>query len=206
MAFDRAIALAHTPAEAAHIRQHLDQPAARNRAAVGLIYFARAMSATCRACSSLGRHQPAEARDDASRHQPRRHRRGDTPAVKGGVIAYVTVDGAMKAADFYRQAFGAELVTAHPVDEQGRTMHVHLHINGSSVMLSDPYPEHGHPWRAPQGFNLTLYVDDIDAWWARAVAAGVEMVLPVSEMFWGDRYGQVRDPFGVLWAMNQPRR
>jgi PhnB protein len=128
------------------------------------------------------------------------------PTVKGGAIAYLQVDGAMKAADFYQRAFGAELAAAHPVDGKGRTMHVHLYVNGSSVMLSDAYPEHGHPLEKPQGFSMMLTVDDADAWCKRAVEAGAESVMPVSEMFWGDRYGQVRDPFGVLWGMNQPKR
>lgn len=131
----------------------------------------------------------------------------DAPApVKGGLVAYLTVDGAMKAAEFYVRAFGAEIVTAMPVDEQGRTMHVHLHVNGSSLMLSDAYPEHGHALQAPQAFNLTLMVDDIDARYARAVEAGATALMPPSDMFWGDRYGRLRDPFGVLWAMNQVKR
>ncbi|ACA17646.1 Glyoxalase/bleomycin resistance protein/dioxygenase [Methylobacterium sp. 4-46] len=128
------------------------------------------------------------------------------PAVKGGIVAYLTVEGAMAAASFYARAFGAEIVASHPADEKGRTMHVHLHLHGASLMLCDPYPEHGHPWRAPQGFHLLLPVDDIAAWWERAVAAGAEVVTPVAEMFWGDLYGQLRDPFGVTWAMNQPKR
>jgi PhnB protein len=126
--------------------------------------------------------------------------------VRGGVVAYLQVDGAMKAAEFYKGAFGAEVVAAHPVDEKGRTMHVHLYINGTSVMLGDAYPEHGHPLRQPQAFNLMLPVDDIDARWKRAVDAGATVVMPVAEMFWGDRYGQLRDPFGVVWAMNQAGR
>ena len=84
-------------------------------------------------------------------------------------------------------------------------MHVHLYINGSSLMMGDAYPEHGHALQEPQAFNLTLQVDDIDVWWKRAVDAGAEVVMPVADMFWGDRYGQLRDPFGVLWAMNQPK-
>ncbi|MBI3514563.1 MAG: VOC family protein [Proteobacteria bacterium] len=128
------------------------------------------------------------------------------PAMLGGVIAYLQVDGATRAAEFYRRAFGAELVGAQPVDDRGRTMHVHLYVNGGSLMLSDPYPEHGHPVAPPQGFHLLLAVDDIDAWWQRAVAAGAIAVMPVAEMFWGDRYGQLRDPFGILWALNQPKR
>lgn len=128
------------------------------------------------------------------------------PEVKGGAIAYLQVDGAMKAAEFYKRAFGAQTAALYPPDEGGRTMHVHLYINGSSVMLTDPYPEHGYPLEKPQGFSMMLHVDDIDAWWKRAIDAGAEVVMPVSEMFWGDRYGQVRDPFGVLWGMDQPKR
>ncbi|MDQ0473322.1 VOC family protein [Labrys wisconsinensis] len=126
------------------------------------------------------------------------------PPVLGGVVPYLSVDGATKAAAFYAEAFGATEVFRMPPDEKGRTMHIHLHVNGSSLMLSDAYPEHGHPWVAPQGFNLTLMVDDIDAWWQRAIAAGATAILPVQTMFWGDRYAQLRDPFGVLWAMNAP--
>lgn len=122
--------------------------------------------------------------------------------VKGGLVAYLALDGALKAANFYIRAFGAEQASAFPPDDQGRTMHVHLYVNGSSLMLSDFYPEHGHPLQAPQGYTMTLIVDDIEAWWTRAVEAGATPVMPPTDMFWGDRYAQVRDPFGVLWAMN----
>ncbi|QCI67412.1 VOC family protein [Phreatobacter stygius] len=126
------------------------------------------------------------------------------PQVLGGLLPYLMVDGAVKAGEFYKRAFGAKEVFMHPVDAQGRTMHLHLHINGSSLMLSDAYPEYGQPLAKPQGFSLQLVVDDIDAWWTRAVEAGAEVVMPVELMFWGDRYGQLRDPFGFTWAMNAP--
>ena len=125
------------------------------------------------------------------------------PPVKGGVVPYLIVDGAVKAADFYQRAFGAEMVLIHPVDDNGRTMHVHLYINGSSVMLGDAFPEHGCALEKPQGFSLMLMVDDIDARFQHAIDAGGTVVMPVADMFWGDRYGQLRDPFGVVWAMNQ---
>jgi uncharacterized glyoxalase superfamily protein PhnB len=129
------------------------------------------------------------------------------PDVLGGVVPYLTVDGASAAADFYCRALGGTEVFRYPVDDKGRTMHIHLYINGSSVMLNDPYPEHGHAWQKPQGFNMTLQVDDIDPWWDRAVAAGAQVVMPVAKMFWGSRYGQLRDVFGVTWSMNEkPRR
>lgn len=123
------------------------------------------------------------------------------PAVLGGVAPYLAVDGAIRAAEFYARAFGAEIIGSHPPDASGRTMHVHLYINGGSVMLCDPYPEHGHPLRSPQAFTLHLQVEDADFWWQRATEAGAEIALPLQLMFWGDRYGQVRDPFGVLWSI-----
>lgn len=124
--------------------------------------------------------------------------------VLGGLVAYLNVDGAIKASEFYQKAFGAVEVARVPPDEKGRTMHIHLHINGSSLMLSDFYPEHGYPVEKPQGVSLTLQVKDIDSWWKRAVAAGATVKLPVDRMFWGDRYGQVVDPFGFIWALNEP--
>lgn len=128
------------------------------------------------------------------------------PKVLGGLCPYVSVDGALKATDFYASAFGAQNLYHVPADEQGRTMHVHLQVNGSSLMLCDFYPEHGFPVVKPEAFVLQLHLsnDDIDAWWKRAVDAGCEIVMPLDLMFWGDRWGQVRDPFGVLWAMNAP--
>jgi PhnB protein len=126
------------------------------------------------------------------------------PDVLGGVVPYLAVGGAVEAAEFYKRAFGAEEVARHPVDAQGRTMHIHLYINGGSVMLGDPYPEHGHPLQTPQAFTLHLQVDDVDAWWRRAVEAGAEVQLPLQEMFWGARYGQLRDRFGVTWSISSP--
>lgn len=127
------------------------------------------------------------------------------PEVLGGLVPYLQVEGASKASEFYVKAFGAKEVFKHPVDESGRTMHVHLYVNGSSLMLSDGYPEQGCPVEKPQGYNLTLQVKDIDSWWKRAVDAGATIVLPLQDMFWGARYGQLRDPFGVLWSMNEQK-
>ncbi|MFC7539839.1 VOC family protein [Siccirubricoccus deserti] len=118
----------------------------------------------------------------------------------GGVAPYLTLSNA-SAAEFYERAFGAETVARIPPDDSGRTMHIHLYINGGSVMLSDAFPEHGHPLRPPQGYALHLQVKDVDAWWRRATAAGAVVVLPLQLMFWGDRYGQLRDPYGVSWSL-----
>lgn len=123
---------------------------------------------------------------------------------KSGVVAYLNLDGAGAAAEFYKKAFGAELAAMQPVDDQGRTMHVHLYVNGASVMLGDFFPEHGHAKVKPQGFSLAIMSTDIQKDFQRAVDAGCEVVTPVQKMFWGDWYGAVRDPFGVDWIMDQP--
>ena len=126
--------------------------------------------------------------------------------VLGGLTPYLEVDGASKAAEFYRKAFGAQQVFAYPPDDQGRTMHIHLHVNGSTLMLGDPFPEHGHPHRPAAGYTLQLHLDDseIERWFQRAVDAGCEVTTPLQVMFWGDRYGQVVDPFGHSWSFTSP--
>lgn len=128
------------------------------------------------------------------------------PAPKGGVIAYLMVEGALKATDFYKKAFGAEVAFINPPDEKGRTMHAHVYINGSSVMLSDPFPEQNCSYVPAAGFSLMLPVQDVDGWWQKAVDAGMAGNMPPQDMFWGDRYAQAKDPFGVLWAFVGPKK
>lgn len=128
------------------------------------------------------------------------------PEVKGGAVPYLALEGAVKATEFYQRAFGATVAMLMPPDDQGRTMHAHVYINGSSVMLGDCYPEHGHPFKEPQGFNIMLPVEDVDTWFKRAVEAGCTELMAPADMFWGDRYAQVRDPFGITWAFNAPTR
>jgi PhnB protein len=128
---------------------------------------------------------------------------GSLAPPKGGIVTYMQVGDAAAAADFYRKAFGAEekIRMLHP--DGKRVIHCHLYINDGSLMLNDPFPEQGMPLETPQSFTLTLMVDDIDAWFQRAVDAGCTVVSPVAKMFWGARYGALKDPFGVSWAMNQ---
>jgi PhnB protein len=116
-----------------------------------------------------------------------------------GVTPYLSVRDARAAAELYQRAFGAEVLAMMPMGD--KIIHGHLRINGGPVFLCDPFPEHGHPAEKPQAFVLHLQVDSADAWWKRAVEAGCEPVVEVKQEFWGDRYGQVRDPFGVLWSI-----
>ena len=124
--------------------------------------------------------------------------------VVGGVVPYLNVSDASGAAEFYRRAFGAEEVARTPAPDGKRLVHCHLRINGGTLMLSDAFPEHGYPVQTPQAFTLHLQVADVQALWDRATAAGAEVITPLDVMFWGDRYGQLRDPFGVAWSMGGP--
>lgn len=73
-------------------------------------------------------------------------------------------------------------------------------------MMSDVFPEHGYEHQPSHSFMMTLVVDNADLWWDRAVAAGCEIRSALKVEFWGDRYGQLRDPFGVNWAINEPAK
>ncbi|WP_374653977.1 VOC family protein [Phenylobacterium sp.] len=122
-----------------------------------------------------------------------------------GVIPHLNVVGAAKAAEFYQKAFGAQELMRLPAQDGERLMHCALVINGGSLFLCDCFPEmgHGYEHQPSNSFTMHLQVDDIDAWFDRAVQAGAEVLEPVSLMFWGDRYGRLRDPFGVCWSMGQ---
>jgi PhnB protein len=122
---------------------------------------------------------------------------------KSGLTPYLSIDGARKAIDFYKQAFGAVEREAMPTEEGDRLMHSQVDINGSPLFISDFFPDHGYHPVAPQGFNLHLHVDDAQMWWDRAVGAGCTITSPLKTEFWGDIYGQLRDPFGVTWAIGQ---
>jgi PhnB protein len=125
----------------------------------------------------------------------------------GGVTAHLTIrDGkAADAIDFYKRAFGAEEVGRHMADDGKRIMHAHLKLNGGALMLNDDFPEFGHgAATAPSGITLHLQVPDADAAWERAVSAGGEVRFPLADQFWGDRYGQIQDPFGFTWSIGAP--
>jgi len=94
-----------------------------------------------------------------------------------------------------------------PAEDGERLMHAHLRINGGSIMLADEFPEWtGEADIKPVGVSLHLQVDDADEWWGRALVNGAIPVMPLEDQFWGDRYGQVRDPFGHLWSIGGPQK
>ncbi len=119
------------------------------------------------------------------------------------VTPHLVCDGAGAAIDFYVAAFGAVDLGRVPTPE-GKLMHAMIRIGDSTVMLVDEFPEMGNRGpKALQGSPVTMhiYVEDVDAAVEQAVAAGASVVMPVADMFWGDRYGIVQDPFGHQWSI-----
>lgn len=127
-----------------------------------------------------------------------------------GLTPHLTIrdNRAAEAIDFYTAAFGAEEQRRMPADDGKRLMHAHLTVNGASLMLNDEFPEYQGPGDTgsgpPSGFVLHLQVDDADAWFDRAVQAGASVRMPLADMFWGDRYGQIADPYGYAWSIGAP--
>ena len=126
--------------------------------------------------------------------------------VKGTVVPFLWVEGAIAASKFYKKAFAAEVAHIFPPDETGRTMHVHLYINGTSLMFSDPYPELGVPYVPAAGFTLMVQVTNVDASYQQAMVMGCTGSLPPADMVWGDRCAQVKDPYGVVWSFVGPKQ
>lgn len=122
------------------------------------------------------------------------------------VSPHLACDGAADAIAFYEKAFGAVELMRLPGPD-GRLMHACVSINGSSVMLVDEYPEHGgtSPKRL-KGTPVTIHlaVTDVDGCIAQAEAAGATVTMPAQDMFWGDRYGVILDPFGHQWSIATP--
>lgn len=119
------------------------------------------------------------------------------------VTPHLVCAGAADAIAFYQTAFGAEELHRLPGPD-GRLMHAAVRIGDSTVMLVDENIGCGMAGpKALKGTPVTvhLYVEDVDAVVARAVAAGAKVAMPVDDMFWGDRYGVIEDPFGHHWSV-----
>ena len=121
------------------------------------------------------------------------------------VVPHLSIRGAKKAIEFYKAAFGAEVVSVMPMGPS-LIAHAELKIAGSSVYLADEMPQFA-ALQSPKtlkgsSVNMHLWVEDCDAVFARAVASGAKVAMPLTDQFWGDRYGLLSDPFGHLWAIS----
>lgn len=125
------------------------------------------------------------------------------------LVAHLVVNDGHKALEFYKAAFGAEVLAMHPTPDGTKVFHSEIKLGESLFMLCDDFGQGCGVSPASVGNStviLSLLVEDADAVCERAAKAGAEVVMPVADQFWGARYGQVKDPFGHLWAFNQQVR
>jgi PhnB protein len=126
------------------------------------------------------------------------------PAGYRTVTPYLTVSDGARALEFYARAFGAREMARMP-GPGGKIMHAELRVGDSVVMLSDEFPGMS-TCKAPTSLGGTtgsifLYVPEVDPAFRRAVEAGCKVLMPLTNMFWGDRFGKLEDPFGNQWTM-----
>ena len=119
------------------------------------------------------------------------------------ITPHLVIDGAARAIDFYKNVFGAQELMRFDAPG-GKIGHAELKIGDSRIMLADEYPDMG--FRGPQAVggtpvSILLYVDDVDAVFARAIDAGATERTPVKDQFYGDRSGTLSDPFGHVWTL-----
>jgi len=119
------------------------------------------------------------------------------------VTPYMTLNDAARAIDFYKRAFGAQEVMRMEAPN-GKIGHAEIKIGDSVIMLGDEMP--GSLSRSPQSLGantggIFIYVDNADAVFNQAVAAGAQVEMALADMFWGDRYGRLKDPFGHSWSV-----
>jgi len=143
----------------------------------------------------------------ASKKGPSKSRAKVKPVPRGceGVIPMLVVSDAQAALRFYKKAFGAEELLSMPAPDKKRLMHAEIAIGKQRLYVADEFPEWGAPPRNPsvlKGTPVTLhqYVDNCDKAIARAQKAGATVTMPAADMFWGDRFGKVLDPFGHEWS------
>ena len=130
------------------------------------------------------------------------------PAGMHTITPHIVVGDAAAAADWYKQILGAEERNRIEVPG-GKLMQVELRFGASAVMLADEFPEAGVLSPLSIGGTATvlhLYTDDVDAIWNGALDAGAEVRQPLHDAFWGERYGQITDPFGHRWGLAQHQR
>jgi uncharacterized glyoxalase superfamily protein PhnB len=120
------------------------------------------------------------------------------------VTPYLIIKGAAEALEFYKKAFGATEVARLPGPDGKSIMHAEMKIGDSLVLLADEAPQWGVVGPATlggSGVTIHLYVPDVDSFVDQAVKAGAKVTMPITDMFWGDRFGKITDPFGHAWSV-----
>ncbi|MDV3244365.1 MAG: VOC family protein [Nitrososphaerales archaeon] len=119
------------------------------------------------------------------------------------VTPYLAIDGAARALEFYKNAFGAKGLDRQATPD-GKIVHARIMIGDCLVMMSDIFP--GATAKSPlelgaSSVTLHIYTKNLDEMWSKALAAGAKVVMPLDNQFWGERYGQLMDPFGHHWSL-----
>ncbi len=122
------------------------------------------------------------------------------------VTPSLTFKDSKKAIEFYKKAFGAKAVEVLPSPDGGRTMHATIKIGDSIIMMGDEMPDAENCAKSAETLgsspiSLYLYMPNVDQAFKQAVAAGATAAMPVADMFWGDRCGSLKDPFGYSWMI-----
>jgi len=121
------------------------------------------------------------------------------------ITPHIVVREAGRAAEWYKQALGAEELGRIPVPG-GKFMQIEMRFGDSAIMIADEFPEAGVLSPQAIGGNpvvLHFSTENVEALWQKAIEAGAEVLQPLQDQFWGDRYGQIRDPFGYRWGLAQ---
>jgi PhnB protein len=116
------------------------------------------------------------------------------------ITPQLAIDGCDKAIEWFKKAFGAELLSRAPDPSGKKVWHASMKIGSSIFFVNDVFPDMGG---GAQTASLWLYTENVDQWFKRATEAGAEVAMPMMDMFWGDRMGQIKDPFGNRWNLAQ---
>jgi PhnB protein len=150
----------------------------------------------------MSEQEPPKAKKKANRKSKK-----VLPIPKGfhTVTPYLTVNNGSEAVEFYKRAFGAKELLRHSTAD-GKILNAQLKIGDSMVLLSDEFP--GAETRSPASLGTStvtmhIYTKDVNKLWEQAIAAGARIVMPLNNQFWGERYGQLSDPFGHRWSLSQ---
>jgi PhnB protein len=134
------------------------------------------------------------------------HKQDPIPRGFGTVTPYLRINGAAKAIDFYKDAFGAKKLGVETLPD-GKILHARMKIGDSILMLSDEFPGNTtSPTSTGSTVTMHVYSKNVNKLWERAVGAGAKIVMPIDNQFWGERYGQLLDPFGHSWSLSMQVR
>jgi uncharacterized glyoxalase superfamily protein PhnB len=147
---------------------------------------------------------PKSKSKKAKAKKPAKSKKASIPPGFRTITPYLAINGAAAAIDWYKKAFGAKELARQAVPD-GKLMHARIRIGDSIVMLSDTFPggTQSPDTLGNSPVTLHIYINNVDKLWQQAVDAGAKVTMPLDNMFWGERYGQLTDPYGHHWSVSQ---